>query len=264
MEALAVVLLVALVVAAVVLVLRALVRRVTVFEYERGLRYDRGRFSGLLEPGQYWILRSHTLVEKVDVRPVFVSVPGQEVLSADGVALRTSLAAEYRVSDPALAAHEIDDHRAALYVTLQLALREIVGSAPIDELLENRAALGSKLLEIAAPRTPAFGVELRSVDLKDIMFPGDLKRTFAQVVVARKEGLAALERARGETAALRNLANAARLVEGNPSLLQLRLLQQLASSAGNTIVLGLPSSSTPLPLREPGERPPPAIEPERE
>lgn len=81
------------------------------------------------------------------------------------------------------------------------------------------------------------------------MFPGELRRTFAQVVAARKEGLAALERARGETASLRNLANAARMMSANPTLLQLRLLQELGRSAGNTIVLGL-STTTPLPLRD--------------
>jgi hypothetical protein len=81
------------------------------------------------------------------------------------------------------------------------------------------------------------------------MFPGDLKRMMAQVVEARKEGQAALEKARGETAALRSLANAARLMDGNPALMQLRLLQHLAGSSGNTVVLGLSGSTTPLPLR---------------
>ena len=80
------------------------------------------------------------------------------------------------------------------------------------------------------------------------MFPGELKRTFAQVVTARKEGLAALERARGETAALRNLANAARTMEGNPALMQLRVLQEIGKSPGNTVVLGLPAAMSPLPL----------------
>ena len=83
------------------------------------------------------------------------------------------------------------------------------------------------------------------------MFPGDLKRTMAKVVQARKEGQAALEKARGETAAPRNLANAARLTEGNPPLMQLRLLQQLAGSSGNTVVLGFPAASTPLPVSRP-------------
>ena len=129
-----------------------------------------------------------------------------------------------------------------------------------EELLEHRNEVGPKLTELVRPRAAEIGLDLHRLDLKDIMFPGDLKRTFAQVVAARREGLAALERARGETAALRNLANAARMMETNPALLQLRLLQQLGASGGNTIVLGLPSSTTPLPLRgdagEPAELPP--------
>jgi regulator of protease activity HflC (stomatin/prohibitin superfamily) len=68
------------------------------------------------------------------------------------------------------------------------------------------------------------------------------------VVLAQKEGQAALERARGETAALRNLANAARMVNENPSLIQLRLLQQLGTSTGNTIILGIPTTSSPIPI----------------
>jgi len=93
------------------------------------------------------------------------------------------------------------------------------------------------------------------------MFPGDLKRVFAQVVQARKEGQAALEKARGETAALRNLANAARLVDGNPALLQLRLLQQLGSATGNTIVLALGATPGALPVPAPGATPGPGKEP---
>jgi regulator of protease activity HflC (stomatin/prohibitin superfamily) len=81
------------------------------------------------------------------------------------------------------------------------------------------------------------GIELSLVGIKDIMFPGDLKAIFAQVVNARKEGLATLERARGETAALRHLANAAKLLESNPALMQLRLLQALGEQPGNTVVL---------------------------
>ncbi|MFL5758009.1 MAG: slipin family protein, partial [Chloroflexota bacterium] len=77
--------------------------------------------------------------------------------------------------------------------------------------------------------------------------PGELKRAYASVLAARKEGEAALERARGETAALRNLANAGRLVETNPGLLQLRMLQELGASSGNTIVMGLPDTTTVVP-----------------
>jgi len=81
------------------------------------------------------------------------------------------------------------------------------------------------------------GVEVMSVGIKDLTFPGTIKQTCAQVVAARQEGLAALERARGETAALRSLANGAKLLENNPNLLHLRTLQALNESSGNTVVL---------------------------
>ena len=227
-----------------------LVERVRVFEFERALRYRRGRFVDVLGPGQHWSFRPTTFVRKLDVRPRFVSIPGQEVLSADGVGLRVSLAAEYELTDPARAINNVENFQEALYVTIQLALRQIVGETPIDDLLDKRGELGARLLELVAEPAQQLGLTVKQVELKDIMFPGALKKTFAQVVSARKEGLAALERARGETAALRNLANAARMLEDNPSLLQLRLLQQIGESGGNTIVLGLPAGGTPLPIRE--------------
>lgn len=199
----------------------------------------------------HWIYRRRTALTKLDVRPRFISVPGQEVLTSDAVTLRMSLAAEFEIADPAVAVNDVEDFQAALYLTLQLALREIIGTAEIDELLEKREQFAPRLLELSRERAATLGLKLNRVDFKDIMFPGDLKKTFAQVVSARKEGLAALERARGETAALRNLANAARMLEGSPALMQLRLLQQIGQSAGNTLVLGLPSSGTPLPLKVP-------------
>lgn len=227
-----------------------LFERVRVFEFERALKYRRGRFTTILGPGQHWVFRPTTSITKLDVRPRFVSVPGQEVLSSDGVGLRVSLAAEYELSDPARAVNEVENFQEALYLTLQLALRQIVGETPIDDLLEKRGELGDRLMELTKAPAEQFGLAVRRVELKDIMFPGALKKTFAQVVNARKEGLAALERARGETAALRNLANAARMIEASPSLLQLRLLQQIGESGGNTIVLGLPTGGTPLPIRQ--------------
>jgi regulator of protease activity HflC (stomatin/prohibitin superfamily) len=244
------------VVAAVALVawslFNAFVRSRTVFEYQRGLLYDHGRFDRVVGPGRHWLLGRGKELHVVDVRPQTVAITGQEVLSADAVAVKLSLTAEYALADPALAINGVEDYRQSFHVAAQLALREIVGSLPIEDLLERRGEVGAKLTALVQPRATELGLDLRSVDLKDLTFPGDLKRTFAQVVTARREGLAALERARGETAALRNLANAARMMESNPALLQLRLIQQLGTAGGNTIVLGLPPSTTPLPIRREG------------
>jgi regulator of protease activity HflC (stomatin/prohibitin superfamily) len=240
----------AIVVLVLVLYLRATLVRVTIFEYERGVKYRNGRFTGVLDPGRYWVYRPGVVIRKVDVRPRFVTIAGQEVLSSDGVTLKVSLAAEYEIADPEVAVNKVESADQALYLTLQLALREIVGQAAIDDVLARRDEFGRNLLELAAGSAEQVGLRLLGVDVKDIMFPGELKKIFSQVVQAQKEGQAALEKARGETAALRGLANAARMIEGNPSLLQLRLLQQLAATSGNTVVLGFPTASTPLPLKE--------------
>jgi hypothetical protein len=111
-----------------------------------------------------------------------------------------------------------------------------------------------RLQEIAAPRLLAIGITLDDASLRGLTFPGELKKIFAQVVKARQEGLAALGKARGETAALRNLANAAQMIDRSPSLMQLRALQVLAQQPGNTLVLGMSAGGMPIPLRAAGEQ----------
>jgi regulator of protease activity HflC (stomatin/prohibitin superfamily) len=234
---------------ALMLGLRRNIKRIVVFEYERGILYVNGVLRRVLGPGAHWYVASRSSVTKLDLRPRFASLSGQEVLSADNVGLKLSLVAQYRIADPIKAAHASTSYEAALYLELQLALRELVGAITIDELLAQRSELRERLLERSASAITVLGLELLSVGIKDIMFPGELKRIFAQVVKAQKEGQAALERARGESAALRNLANAAKLLEQNPALMQLRLLQSVGSSSGNTLVLGLPSHSVPLPIK---------------
>jgi regulator of protease activity HflC (stomatin/prohibitin superfamily) len=224
-------------------------RRITVFEYERGVRYRRGRSAGVLGPGVHWIAPVVSAVVRVDVRPAYLAVPGQEVLTADGIGLKITIVAKYQVTDPERALNAVAGYRDALYTQLQLALREIVGAAQVDAVLAGRMEMGKQLVAIVAPRAAEFGITIAEAEVKDVMFPGDLKKIFAQVVRARQEGLAALERARGESAALRNLVNAAALVEQRPSLLQLRLLQTVGQTTGNTVVLGMSGTPPTVPLR---------------
>lgn len=231
------------------LVLTYGVRRVTVYEYERGLKYVRGQYHATLSPGQYWYLPWFTTVRRVDVRPRFVPIAGQEVLSSDGVTLKVSLAANFEVTDPNTAVNTVKDFQETLYTELQLALRQIIGSVDIDALLAARDDISNRLMEMTGAKAQALGLRLITVNIKDIMFPGKLKETFAQVVGARKEGLAAIEKARGETAALRNLANAAKMIESNPSLMQLRILQAVGASSGNTLILGMPPQAAPIPVK---------------
>ena len=230
-----------------VLLVKYGLRRITILDYEKGLLYRQGRFSTTLGPGQYWYTPLLTLIQKLDLRPRFVSITGQEVLSSDGVTLKVSLAAHYEITDPVAATNRAQNFQDALYLELQIALREIIGSADIDTVLNSRSEFSQKLLAMTEAKAQNLGLNLISVHLKDILFPGKLKEVFAQVISARKEGLAILEKARGETAALRSLANAAKMIEANPHLMQLRLVQSLGQSSGNSLVFGMPPvSSIPI------------------
>lgn len=215
---------------------------VIVYEYERGLKYRKGKFVGVLNAGRYWVFSRATTINKVDIRPKFISVPGQEVLSADSITLKVSVTARFEIIDPNLAVNKIENYTEAFYAIVQLAIRDIIGSMKIDEILEQRPAINQKLMELTAGKAEELGIKIQLIGIKDIMFPGELKKIFAKVVEAQKEGLAALERARGESAALRNLANVAKVLDDNPSLMQLRALQ----STGNTVVIGINGPVVPI------------------
>jgi regulator of protease activity HflC (stomatin/prohibitin superfamily) len=241
-------LLVVLVVALVLLLLQTRISSITVFEYERGLRFVRGRLRDELEPGRYRYLRGRTLIRTFDLRSSQVALSGQEVLSKDGVAVKVSLSATYRIVNPRTAVMAVHDFGGTLYTELQLALRAVVSTSDIETLLASRGDVGPQILALCQPAAERLGLVLEQVAVRDLTFPGELKKLFTQVVKARQEGLATLERARGETAALRNLANAASLVERSPQLLQLRALQ-VAEQQGATLVLGVPGTM-PLPPRD--------------
>jgi regulator of protease activity HflC (stomatin/prohibitin superfamily) len=221
-------------------------KRTIIFEHERGLKYSKGKFVGYLLPGRYFHTFD-TTIQRLDIRLRTVTVGGQEVLSADGVSLKLSLVGQYEIADANIAIHKVEHFQQALYIELQSALREVVSSLKIDEVIAQRREIGAKLFELSEKRIAELGLKLVWVNVKDIMFAGEFKKIFSQVVQARQEGLAALEKARGETAALRSLANAAKMIESNPALMQLRLLQALGETSGNSIVLKL-SPNLPIKL----------------
>lgn len=221
---------------------------ITIFEYQRGLRFVRGRLRNELDAGRYWYLKARTTIRTFDLRSSQIAINGQEVLSKDGVAVKISLSAGYRVASPRTAVMSAADYAGTLYAELQQALRGAVSTSDIEALLANRAEIGPQILAQSQPVAERLGVVLEQVAVRDLTFPGELKKLFTQVVKARQEGLAVLERARGETAALRNLANAAAMVERSPQLLQLRLLQVAGQQPGTTLVLGMPGGLA-FPLR---------------
>lgn len=214
-------------------------------QFECGLLYQNGKFISRLDAGRHVRWGFGFALAKVDLRKQILAVSGQEVLSADNVGIKVSLSVTLEVADPVKSMHEVQDWRAHVHNAVQLALRSLVAAQPVETLLAKRLDLGKELLAAIKPEAEKIGLTVHVADVKDVMFPGDLKKVFAEVLKAKQEGQAALERARGESAALRNLANAARLLESNPALQNLRLMQSIGA-AGSTLVMGLPTGFVPL------------------
>lgn len=217
------------------------------------LLYRHGRLLRVLEPGRHYRPRVGTTWTFLDARLQILTITGQEVLSRDNLALKLSLAVQWRVVDAERSALAVQNVDSALRTAVQLGVRRVLSEHGLEQIVESRSAIGAELLAGLADEVASFGVELKSVELKDVTLPGELKRIFHEVVKAQQQGRAALERARGETAALRNLANAARLLEQTPALRDVRLLQAIEAEGGNTLVLGWAEGMPPIRTRPPNQ-----------
>jgi regulator of protease activity HflC (stomatin/prohibitin superfamily) len=213
-----------------------------------GLLYQKGTFVEVLRAGEHIRWGRKFTLGVADLRKTSLLVAGQEVLTSDNVGIKASLLVTYQVNDPVKAAHETQNWQGDLYNAAQIALRAAAGGVTIEALLGQRLDIGAQLLVRVQPEIAKAGINVLSVEVKDVSLPNDLKRAFSDVLKAKQEGQAALERARGESAALRNLANGARVLEGNPALQNLRLMQSLTAvqNGGNTFVLGMPGGFVPL------------------
>jgi regulator of protease activity HflC (stomatin/prohibitin superfamily) len=211
----------------------------TVREHERALRYRKGYLLGELGPGRYWLRPRIDEITVVDARRRQVVVPGQEVLTRDRVPLKVSMIAEFTVVSATKALTVVERFEDVLYGRIQLALREAVAQRDLDTALEERGELGSAIRDAVAAPALEFGLEVHQVQVRDFMMAGGLRNSYTEVVEAKQRGLAALERARGESAAARSLANAAQLMEKHPGLMHLRLLQAVETGSGNRIVIAL-------------------------
>ncbi|HKP03351.1 MAG TPA: slipin family protein [Chthoniobacterales bacterium] len=202
-----------------------------------GLLYHEGKLSGTLAAGRRVRWGKHYRVTLVEVRKTLLNVAGQEVLTADNVGVKLSVVLTMQIVDAAKSALTADNYATHIYSAAQTAIRAIIAGVTMEALLTQRVGIGAQLSERIAPQAEAVGVKIDAAEVRDVMLPGDLRKAFSEVLKAKQEGQAALERARGETAALRNLANAARLVDNQPGLATLRFLQTLGDAGSKQMVV---------------------------
>ena len=194
-----------------------------------GLLLVNGKLEHVLKTGAYafWQYNRSIIVKLLDLRVQTTDVSGQEILTKDRVSLRINLSASYNIINPETVALKLQDYASFLYLELQLRLREAVGTKLLDELLEDKDALNSVIANGVSEKLAEFGINLRSVGVKDIILPGDMKVILNQVVEAQKEAEANVIKRREETQAMRSLHNTAKVMENNPVLLRLKELEAL-------------------------------------
>jgi regulator of protease activity HflC (stomatin/prohibitin superfamily) len=193
-----------------------------------GLLVVDGELRGVLEPGlsAYWKYQRNLRVELVELRLQAMEVAGQEILTRDKVSLRVNLTALWQVTDAVKARATVSNFVDYVYKELQFALREAVGTRTLDELLTDKGVIDREVAA-SAVKLESSGLAVRSVGVKDVILPGEMKTILNQVVEAEKVAQANLIRRREETAATRSLLNTARLMEANPTLLRLKELETL-------------------------------------
>lgn len=212
-------------------------------QYERGVVLTMGRFTSLQNPGWRIVIPIFQQMEKVDLRVKAVDVPDQKVITRDNVSASINAVIYYKVSDATKAVLEVEDFRFAVSQLAQTTMRNIVGSAELDEVLAERDKLSDRIREIVERETDEWGITVENVELKDFFLPDDMERTIAKQAEAERERRSVIIKAEGEVAAAKNMAEAARMLAEAPGALHLRTLQSLndlSSDQSNTVVFATP------------------------
>lgn len=217
------------------------VRSFTVEPYEKAVMYVDGKFNKIIEPGTYYNWRNNTsiVISRADLRTVQMEIAGQEILTKDKAALRINFYVQYNIKDIVKAVVNNKEYDKQLYVLMQLALREFVGSLTLDELLEKKENVSSYVLESVSDKVDSLGVVVKGCGIRDIILPGDMKDIMNQVLVAEKKAQANTIMRREETASTRSLLNTAKLMEDNAMLFKLKEMEYVEKIAEkiNTISL---------------------------
>ena len=192
------------------------------------LYYD-NTFVRKLPTGVYWFWKNGVEVtqRKVTVAKQQLSLPAQELLTADKVTVRVTMALEYTITEPRVYAESMTDGEEQLRLNAQLALRDYVGSMKLEELLEKRSDFSGYLLERLKKSDCAKWCEFASAGIKDVIIPGDIRDIMNTVLMAEKQAQANVIARREEVASTRSLLNTAKLMEENPTLMRLKELEYL-------------------------------------
>ncbi len=256
-------------------------RKVIVRDTHRGALYEDGVFKEILRPGPYrlraalpWGPRQEVVL--VDIRERSLTIKGQEILTADKVAVRVSILVNFRVTDVEAALHNVESYQDRIYEDVQISTRRFLAVRTLEEILQDRNEVSDAVREDVREAAASYGVEISRADVKDLVFPGNLREIMNRVLETERQSEAMLIEAQKQAEAILVKARAEREVaesklagdqaiaaqlDSSPALLRLReleALERVAASPGNHLYIGLGDgfSHVLAGRREPGARRP--------
>lgn len=212
-------------------------------EYERGVVFTLGRFSGVKGPGLILLVPFVQQLVRVDLRTIVLDVPSQDVISHDNVSVKVNAVVYFRVVDPDKAVIQVENFMEATSQLAQTTLRSVLGKHDLDEMLAERDKLNDDLRAILDTQTDAWGIKIANVEIKHVDIDESMVRAIARQAEAERNRRARIINAEGEHQAAERLLEAATTLASRPEAMQLRLLSTLydiSNDKTNTIVFPVP------------------------
>ena len=212
-------------------------------EYERGVVFTLGRFTGIKGPGLVVVWPAVQKMRKVDLRVIVLDVPKQDVISRDNVSVKVNAVVYFRILDPGKAIIQVENVFEATSQLAQTTLRSVLGQHEMDDLLAQRDKLNADIQRILDQSTEQWGIKVSNVEIKHVDLDESMIRAMAKQAEAERTRRAKVIHAEGEAQAAQMLVQAAASLAREPGALQLRYLQTLADITNektSTIVFPLP------------------------
>lgn len=228
-------------IAVVVVVILSFLRQVN--QYERGVTFLMGKFYKVKAPGWRIVVPVFQSMRKIDTRLKAVDVPDQKAITKDNVQVHVNAVIYYKVADAEKAVLNVEDYYYAMLQFAQTSMRNAIGEVELDSLLAERAHVSERIKSVVDQATADWGIDVTSVELKDIALDPSMERTIAKQAEAERERRAVIINSEGEVAAAKNIATAASTLSATPGALHIRTLQAIndvSSDQSNTIIFAVP------------------------
>lgn len=212
-------------------------------QYEKGLVFTLGKFTGIREPGLNFVVPVIQRMVVVDMRIRTIDIEKQQVMTKDNVPINVNGVVFFKVHKVDDAVIKVQDYEYAISQYAQTALRDVIGGMTLDTVLVERQKIGDEIRKIVDKETEQWGLDVQVIKLQDIEVPDDLKRIMSRQAAAEREKRAVVIKSEGDRDAAKNLAAAAHVMAKSKGAMQLRTLQTLdglGPTASNTVVMALP------------------------